>query len=93
MRLIWHIVIDNMNTVDENTFGKKVGRVINAEMYAWDWQDDFSQSRHLLQSALLDDVYEVHSSGFIKQKPDPKIMLKAAPITIISLNSFLSDVA
>lgn len=68
MRLIWHIVIDNMNTVDENTFGKKVGRAINAEMYAWDWQDDFSRSRHLLQSALLDDVYEVHSSGFYKTK-------------------------
>jgi len=62
-------IIDNFSVLEDNSYGKKLRRIICAERYAWgDFANGFSQSRNLLSTAAVQDDYEVLDNNFYKKK-------------------------
>lgn len=62
-------IIDNFSVLEDNSYGKKLRRIICAEHYALgDFANGFSQSRNLLSATAAQDNYEVLDNNFYKKK-------------------------
>ncbi|GAA4766324.1 MULTISPECIES: hypothetical protein [Flavobacterium] len=60
-------VIDNLLFLKDNSYGKKMHRLINAECFSVVANDSYF-SKNLLQQNVNEEVYEVLSNGFYKKK-------------------------
>lgn len=61
-------VINNFMILNYNSYGKKVFRLLNYELYSFVFADDFKDSKSLSSQEFGDATYEVLSNGYYKKK-------------------------